>query len=190
MVLAQQQGDDDSEERRYDDYINEGANQLTTIYELWLRPWTYYAIGNSEHETVKMLQKDFPRGAKVTLVGDMVVRVEEAKLDDEWVVLQNPLSENLVGESLGKSVISVQNLTNETNDLTLKVISHSIPTNFADPTVVSLESIARHGGEVGVIHPAKSKNPDKSLKDSFHSTERSTLSREVDAYSRYMHPLP
>ena len=188
-LISDQGGSSDSSFEREartptDSYDLTGENTVT-IREAWIRPWAFFALAEEKDDQVKELRKNFPTGLKASFVNDTLVRLQPAQLDKNWVVYANPLSNYLIGKSLGKSLVPIQEMTSELNELTLQTIEHGIPLSFADSEVVDFDAINNQRAAPGLLHPAAPKSG-RGLRESFYTSEKSSLSREVAAFNDYL----
>lgn len=176
---------DDSSEDSYlfkDELEDENYGILR---EVWLRPWALFMGYKTHSEEVMRIRQKYPEGIKVTFFNDELLEVEESDLDKHWVITSDPLSDFLIGKAIGKNLIPIQEMTTDLNDLTMQTIEHGIPTEFADPEVIDFDKIEDHSGNPGVMVPAKPVMG-RGLRESFHTTEKATLSKEVSEYNQYL----
>ena len=165
-----------------DNIVNE---EQSILRQVWLRPWSFFSLGEGMMTEIDQLRKMYPDGVKVTFVNDELVDIEPSDLDDEWVIMSDPLSEYLIGQSLGRNLIPIQDMTNDMNDLTIQTIAHGIPTEYADPEVVDFEALEDRSNVPGSTYPATAPLG-KRLSDSFHTSDKSTLSQEVARFNEYL----
>ena len=64
----------------------ENLNDYATCDRVWLRPSSYYILGEDEASQLREL---FPEGVMFTVVNNNVVEVKEEKLDDHWTLTIN-----------------------------------------------------------------------------------------------------
>ena len=178
--------------RRYDEedqytHFNEdlAEENQTLLKEVWLRPWALWILGKEKNDDIEMLRQKYPKGIKATLINLDVIDIEESNLDDSWEITADPLSEYLIGRALGKNLVPIQDMTNDLNDLTIQTIAHGIPTQYADPAVVDFDAIEERDNAPGMVYPA-SPPMGHRLQESFHTSDKSTLSREVAAFNQYL----
>lgn len=62
-------------------YRGTAPEENVTIKEVWLRPQHFYILPKADYE---LLLEKFPKGAKVTIVNDLVAEYKEENLDDRW----------------------------------------------------------------------------------------------------------
>ena len=186
-LFGSRTGDDDYErESRLPVDSHSGDDSETVeIRECWVRPWAYYILGEGKMDRLKELKTSYPKGIKATFVNDELVKLEESELDKHWVIAANPLSNSLIGDSLGKGLLPIQDMTSELNELTMQTIEHGIPLEFADSEVIDFDSVNDQDQSPGNVYPAVPRG-NRSLADSFHTTQKASLSREVAQFNNYL----
>lgn len=147
-----------------------------TIRNAWLRPAAFNVL--QDEENVKKLKKEYPNGAKVTLVNDEFGDAYNERLDDAWTLTYNPLSDYLHHDPLGLLLVSIQEITNDLISLTLQTIEHGIGQTFADPGVLNFDAYRQMESVPGGIYEAIPKSG-KTLSDGFHEIKTANLSPEV-----------
>jgi hypothetical protein len=93
----------------------ESQNYNATYSRNWMQPASYWKLGNREF--AEWMQTSFPRGCKVSIIGDKVVDVRAASLNKEWSDCR--LREN-VGQfppSIADNVVPFNERFNDTMDL-------------------------------------------------------------------------
>ena len=160
-------------------------DETVEIRECWIRPWAYHILGAGKMEEVKMLKEQFPKGIKATFVNTELVKLQASELDKHWVIAANPLSNSLIGDSLGKGLLPIQDMSSELNELTMQTIEHGIPMEFADSEVIDFDAVNDQDQSPGNVYPATPRSG-RSLGDSFHTTEKASLSREVAQFNQYL----
>jgi len=68
----------------------------------------------------------------------------------------------------------------------METISHGIPSDWADPEVVDFDKYGRFEAVPGYIYKAKPRKPGESLSNSFYTSSRATLSREVAMFLKQL----
>ena len=167
-----------------DTYTGED-NETVEIRECWVRPWAYYILGNDKMDRLKELKAMYPDGLKATFVNEELVKLQPSKLDDHWVIAVNPLSNSLIGDSLGKGLLPLQEMSSELNELTMQTIEHGIPMEYADPEVIDFNAVNDQDQSPGYLYPASPRG-NRSLRDSFHTSEKATISREIAQFNNYL----
>lgn len=162
---------------------SELQNQSTVACE-WLRPWAFQCLGNQEK--VDALKKMFPDGVYFEVINDnLLARARPEQLDEHWEITNNPLSNYLHADPMGKPLAPIQEIITEINDLTLETFEHSIPETFADPLVLDFKKYKESEAKPGMVTPAKPP-AGKELADGFHTLKTATLSDDMDRYDSNM----
>jgi hypothetical protein len=152
---------------------------LITVKKCWLRPSVFYR--ESEEDKRKELQKRFPSGCVVTLLGktNIFVSVEEESLDRRWEIGQAGLSTYIHSDPILRPLVEIQEMRNQLVNLIMETINHGIPSDFADPETINFDTYGRFEAVPGYIYKAKPRRPGDPLANSFYTQNRATLSREV-----------
>ncbi len=162
------------------------VKHIVNVGRWWLRP----AIFNRETDKTKreQLQKKFPDGCKVTLIGKRKIfaAVEKEKLDDRWEIGQAGLSTYIYSDSLLHSLIQIQEMRNQLVNLIMETIEHGIPSEFADPEILNFDTYGRFEAAPGFIYQTKAARPGESIGNSFYTTTRATLAREVAVFLKQL----
>ena len=162
------------------------VRHIVNVGRWWLRP----AIFNRETDKTKreQLQKKFPDGCKVTLIGKRKIfaAVEKEKLDDRWEIGQAGLSTYIYSDSLLHSLIQIQEMRNQLVNLIMETIEHGIPSEFADPEILNFDTYGRFEAAPGFIYQTKAARPGESIGNSFYTTTRATLAREVAVFLKQL----
>jgi hypothetical protein len=155
------------------------TNYYTPVKHCWIRPWAFEML--MEDEKVLALRQLYPKGLCAVVIDERVVEVYADNIDDSWIVSQNPLSRYVHSDPVANTIIPVQEMYTDLNDLTMDTIRHGIPETFADPTVVDFKVYKNHQQLPGTMIPAKAK-PGMGLESSFYTSKTATLSKEVEFF--------
>lgn len=168
----------------YDPEIEQ--RHLVTVKKIWLRPAAFYRE-NDEDKRDKLLKK-FPDGAKVILIGKKPIYIssEPEKLDDRWTVGQAGLSTLIHSDPILRPLVQIQEMRNQLVNLIMETISHGIPSDWADPEVVDFDRYGKFEAVPGYIYKAKPRKPGEPLGNSFYTSSRATLSREVAMFLKQL----
>lgn len=181
--------EDDSIESRvarqstYEDWSD--SARLVTVKYCWLRPAAFWSMNP---EQAKAALRRFPEGALIIMAGDVLLDAYEEKLDDHWRILNNPLSTHLHFQPVGRILIPVQDVTNDSFNLVLQTMEHAIQDTFADPEVLNFEDYQKFAGTPGLVYPAKP-IPGRSLGESFYERKPASLSREIEPFQDRMNTI-
>lgn len=159
---------------------------LVTVKKYWLRPEAYYRELNPEKR--EKLLKKFPDGSKTILIGkkNIYIKTEAEKLDDRWHVGQAGLSTLIHSDPILRPLVQIQEMRNQLVNLIIETISHGIPSDWADPSVVDFDKYGRFEAVPGFIYKAKPAKPGEPLGNAFYTSPRSTLSREVAMFLKQL----
>ena len=159
----------------------EDLKYLCTVRKVWLRPAAFFR--ETDGELRKKLLKLFTKGARLTLVGKSKIFIDEdvidEDLDDRWTIGQAGLSTYIYSDPILRALVEIQEMRNQLVNLIMETIAHAIPSDFADPKTLNFDTYGKFECLPGFIYKAKPATPNSRLSDSFYSSNRATLSREV-----------
>lgn len=173
------------DEERYDRWArnlvgNIGETNMVTVRQRWLRSW---ALEEIESEVIREdLKKRFPNGVYFVQAGDNFITARDENLDDHWTISTSPTSPHLFAQALGKSLKSIQELTNELVTMTIDNIEHGTPMALVDSEVLNLKKYKESRVAPGAMYPVKVP-PGTNIANFIHETKPSTLSEEVRYFS-------
>jgi len=153
---------------------------MITLNNWWFRPSAFNVLNE---EDAKKLKKDLPDGCKVVFANEQFAEAENECLDDCWTLSKNPLSDYLQFDPLGLLLVSIQDITNDLNSLSLQTIEQGISSNWADPAVMDFDAYRQAEATPGSFYPTKPVSQNKNVSDSFYQTKAATLSPEVMPYA-------
>jgi len=166
----------------------ENLNDYATCDRVWLRPSSYYILGEDEASQLREL---FPEGVMFTVVNNNVVEVKEEKLDDHWTLTINPGDNRIYADPGCKSTVPMQFLTNEIMQLEVECFKYALPTSFADPEFLDFTAYSASTKTPGLIYPMK-KPPNGNMADNVASlitanypTEAKDLDAKVEKLSQF-----
>lgn len=171
------------DEERYDRWARNlsndrgyGETNLVTVRQRWVRSWQLEEI---EEESIReSLLAKFPEGVYFIQAGDNFITARGENLDDHWTISTSPTSPHLLAQALGKSLKSIQELTNELVTMTIDNIEHGTPMAMVDAEVLNLKKFKNSRVAPGALYPVKIP-PGASVSNFIHETKPSTLSEEV-----------
>lgn len=165
------------------DYGGDIPRDLVTLRRIWLRPWSYNQLGLGVKDAdIAALKIAYPDGLYAVIVNRKVLEVVADKMDDHWTATMNPLSSNLHADSIGSTIVPVQDMTNELANLTLETVEFGIPEVFADPQVLDFDAYKLSEARPGMVYPAKAPSG-MGLDAGFHEIKTSALSREIEPFA-------
>lgn len=154
---------------------------MRTLKRWWLRPYEFNVLGKEKDLEIKGLNKLFPDGCYVCLVGDVYAEARNENLDKYWTIGKAGISTFIHSDAMGQPLIAQQEKLNVLDNLTLETIEQGISTVFADPDTLDFEDYKKHELRPGMYAPARAK-VGQNLGASFYEGPKATLSREVPLY--------
>lgn len=157
-----------------------------TLFRCWFRKSSFNMVSK---EDVRMsLRTKFPNGVQVSILENEVLEAYNESMDDHWTLLPDPYAEHIHGDPLGKIMIPIQDMTNDTLQLTEETILFSIPELFADPTVLNFVEYNKAEKTPGLTYPAK-KPSGQNLDAGFFQSRATQLSDNVEVFRRALEGL-
>lgn len=155
------------------------TKNLITVKKTWIRPSKFYLEGDKDKR--KALMKKFPDGARVELAGrnNIFLKAENESLDDRWELGKCGLSTFIHPSPKCTSVVPLQEMKNQLSNLTMETVEHGIPTEFADPQVLNFPEYGKFEVLPGATYRAKPVTPTAPLAQSFYTSPRATVSKEI-----------
>jgi hypothetical protein len=159
---------------------------MITTTKWWLRPAAFYREPSEGRR--KALQKKYPKGCKVVLIGKQkhFAEVTPEEFDTGWEIGQAGLSTFIYSDAILRPLIQIQEMRNQLVNLIIETIEHGIPSEFARPDVVNFNTYNKFEAVPGYIYEALPGRPGDKLADGFYTSNRATLSREV---AMFLHQL-
>jgi hypothetical protein len=157
-----------------------GESELVTVRQRWVRNWALEEIENDQIR--ESLLAKFPNGVYFVQAGENFIHAHEEDMDDHWTITTSPTSPHLLCQALGKSLKTVQELTNELVTMTIDNIEHGTPMMMADSDLLNLKKYKDSRVAPGAMYPVKVP-AGQSITNLIHETKPSTLSEEVRYFS-------
>lgn len=167
-------------------YRNAYPEGQVTIRNVWLRPAAFNYL---QEDNAEILKKEFPDGAMVAMVNDIVAEYENENLDDCWTLTRNPLSDFLCHDPLGELLVNIQDIVGDLISLTLQTIEHGILQTWADPSVVNFEAQSQVEALPGSITATKPTSGSRSIGEAFYTTKAAALSPEIFQFYQIINQL-
>ena len=148
--------------------------QLCTKKICWLRPWAVPAE----------LRKEFPQGAKITIINDELVAASSERIEDHWVIAENPMCTYLHGKAMGEDLTDMQDTKNDIYNFTLNALAHSTPQTFADSNVLDFDKYREEEIRQGMVYPVSAPGDGTPISQGFFtlkSGEVPTNIYQIDA---------
>jgi len=152
-----------------------------TVKHTWLRECAYHMLMDKDKEAE--LKRLYPKGLCAVIIENQVAEIYGDEIEDHWVLSRNPMSRFIHSDPVANTIIPVQEMYTDLNDLTMDTIRHGIPETFADTNAVDFNVYKNHQSMPGTLLPAKAK-PGMGLDSSFFTMKTASLSREVEFYMR------
>lgn len=168
-------------------YRGTAPDDNVSVKTYWLRPASFNWLESKEKANA--MKRKYPEGCKVVIVQDIIAEHVGEKLDDHWVLTQNPQSDYLNHEPLGEILVNVQDIINDLLSLTLQLIEHGISENWVDPSVVDIDAINQREVTPGAYSPTKQVNAGKNISDAFYQTKAASVSPEIFAFYKIVNEL-
>ena len=142
---------------------------LVTKKYCWVRSWAL----------PEGLKKEFPNGAKITIINDEFVAIVDERLEDHWVVAENPLATYLHAQPHGEGLIDMQDIKNDIKNFTLNCLEHSVVQTFADEAVINFPKYKQQHQKVGTLYPAKAPADGTGLDKGFFSMKAAEVPHNI-----------
>jgi|SRR3990167_637242 len=156
--------------------LSSDTKDLVTIKRCWFRPARFNIL---EVEEVQILKELFPGGARVDFINDESVRIKPESMDDHWRCTKPGLSRFSHSDPICNSLISLQELRNNSINYLDQSLEYSIPDKYADPRVIDFEAYRKSENSPGLLYPATTQNiGDRPLGEFFHSERAATFPKE------------
>jgi len=152
---------------------------LVTFRRIWLRPWAYWMLQDDAMR--EEFQEKYPNGVYILFLNDLFAEACPENMDDHWTISQSPTSTYIHAAPIGRTLIDIQEMTNDMYNLTLRTILYGIPMTFAESNAIDWDKFSKTPSEPGMVYPAKVQ-PGQNLTGMFHTVKTATLSREVDSF--------
>lgn len=161
------------------EYRGTAPEENVTVKHSWLRPQAFYIL---EDKKAKEYIRKYPNGVKVVMVNDFVAEICAENLDDHWTLTQNPTSDYLTHEPLGRVLQNIQDIVNDLISLVLQTIEHGITETWVDPAVVNTNAYGQREASPGTINATKPVSSSRKVGDAFFQTSAASLSPEVFSF--------
>lgn len=165
-----------------------GGDTVDTVpvRKVWVRPAAYSLI--KEEEDRILFYNLFPKGCVITKINNESHTVAAAELDKHWTISKNPLSKFIHADPPINSIIPVQEMFTDLNDLTMETIRQAITETFADPNTIDFANYTKIEARPGQVLPAQPR-PGMGLDSSFFQVKNATLSQEVKFYMDFLQQI-
>lgn len=164
------------------EYVGTMPEDLTTARYAWFRPWFYKKLKNETRE--ELLNRKFPNGLCVTVIGKTVLERTHERLDDRWTISFDPRANFIHAEPPGNALVPMQDVTTDIFNLGLQSIEFGIPETFVHPKTLNLKKYSSTPAAPGMMTNANPPEPGRQLSEGFHTVQTATLSGEYTQFSR------
>lgn len=110
-----------------------------THRRIWFQPWMYELIADEEKRG--LVYQSFPRGLKITMVQDRIVRLDHEKLSEVLSAIQPSPGAVLNSDPAGQDMVSEQILENHTVNICAETMERGLPITFARPDVFDFQRL-------------------------------------------------
>jgi len=114
----------------------------------FIRPTVYHALPASARS---IMQKHYPKGAKITIVGAKVVKIENKAMDNYWAVCKTGTGPKISDEPLCQSVVPVQDDLNDFINMGRETMLRAIPKTFVDGSLLDPQALKENEALIGEI---------------------------------------
>lgn len=118
----------------------------------WLRPEIYYGFAKSLRDP---LFEEFPKGLRITRVGNKIIKLAHEKLDDYLAVCKTGTGEYISSPALCQPVISIQDDTNDFFNLARETIVRAIPKTIVSSDLIDTVALEKNEPKVAEMIRAK-----------------------------------
>jgi hypothetical protein len=166
-------------------YRGDWPRNLCTVQRVWLRPWALN-LYMRDQELMKTMKSTYKKGLYVVVInGSLAAEIVEDGLDEHWTISEQPLAETLHPRAIGATMVPLQDIENELDNITLETIEFGMGEVFADPNVLDFDSYGKVEAKPGQISAAVAP-VGQGLSAGFYEVKPATLSREVDLFAERM----
>lgn len=162
--------------------------ELVTVRQIWLRPWAYNLIRGTKHDSVldpksdlTNLEQLYPDGCYAVFIGDVFAEARNESLDDYWTMTEDPTEDEVHGEPMMNSLVPIQDMKDDLNQLTMDTIRQSIGDTFIDTDLIDIETINNTEKTPGAYYPMR-RPSGMGMDAGITQVQGASLSREVDAH--------
>lgn len=164
-------------------YLGTMPENAANVACLWVRPWQFWDLNNSE--LVNQLVQQFPEGAYAIYINNKFMTAYPEGMDEHWTISDNPMGTNLLGRPLGENLATVQEIRAQLVEIEVQTAEFGIPETFVDAGVLDFKKYGKGRSKPGMMTQAKARSG-KSLADAFHTTKPAILSQEVGPLKEQM----
>jgi len=144
-------------------YTNHDRTNMVSVRIVWIRPSQYNWLPDdlkagtvvpdegTEESSINALRRLYPSGAKITIIGDTVIKCEDECLDDVWAEIPPESSSTMWPKPYMDDMIDCQNRVNDLYEIVQESMERSLPITVADPKIIRPDKIKKLQGSYGNI---------------------------------------
>jgi len=144
-------------------YLSHDRTNMVSVRLVWIRPSQYNWLpkelkaGTKDIEqggdelAIAALHRMYPSGAKITIIGDTVIRCEDENLDDVWAEIPPESSSTMWPKPYMDDMIDCQNRVNDLYEIVQESMERSLPITIADPKILRPDKVKKLQGTYGNI---------------------------------------
>lgn len=122
-----------------------------THRRIWFQPWMYELI--EDDQTRGIIYQSFPRGLRITMVQDKIVRLDHEKLSEVMAAIQPSPGAVLNSDPAGQDMVSAQILENHTANICAEIVERGLPLTFARPDVLDFQRLKEQRAKANQFIP-------------------------------------
>lgn len=158
-----------------------------TYSEIWLEPMMFNFFGKRFYGTTQIplrewFKQQFPRGARLTIVGDKIVDIVPESYRDVWSCGQPGIASTIMMPPICKDFIPIQDVLNNIVNLNQENIERGIPLTLVDPNVLNVNAINSRNAVPGEFVPTLPGSSGK-LSDAVKSVEVAEYQPEAQSFA-------
>lgn len=159
---------------------------LVTVTRQWVRPWMYRVIKKTSEEIYNHLKKEYPSGLYSVYVNKELEELKDQNLDDRWTFSRSGLTSHILSDPECQPIIHIQDMKNTVANLTVDIIEHIMPLNFADPDFLNFDKYGKFEASPDYVYAAKKSPGMRSLSDGFISVGKAQLNPSLGAFNQQL----
>lgn len=144
-------------------YMSFDRTNMVSVRIVWIRPSQYNWVPEdlkagtkdietgSDEKAIDALRRLYPSGAKITIIGDTVIRCEDEDLDDVWAEIPPEAASTMWPKPYMDDMIDCQNRVNDLYEIVQESMERSLPITVADPKIIRPDKIKKLQGSYGNI---------------------------------------
>ena len=144
-------------------YMSYERTNMVSVRLVWIRPSQYNWLAEdlkagtvnpedgSEELAIAALHRMYPMGAKLTIIGDKVIKCEDECLDDVWAEIPPEAASTMWPKPYMDDMIDSQNRVNDLCEIVQESMERSLPITVADPKIIRPDKIKKLQGSYGNI---------------------------------------